>query len=106
MRNLRGLDKLVTLIKELQDALAVSAKTPAGKALRVAAINAVVPARPAVEPMSERRVSLAGPVGVFAFMRKLHPQKKAAGGPPHECEGQSAALLDSQALHWTQIKGP
>src|SRR5208283_576089 len=57
-----------------------------------------------VEPMCERRVSTAAPAGVFAIIGKLRPKKKAAGGPPHECDGQSAALLDAQALRWTRLQ--
>jgi len=56
-----------------------------------------------VEPMCERRVRPAAPAGVFAIIRMLRRKKKAAGGPPHECDGQSAALLDAQALRWTRL---
>src|SRR5664279_4614635 len=79
----------------------VSAKTPVGKALCAATVSAVVPPRLAAEPMNVRRVSPVAPVGVLAFMRKLLAKKKPLADP-HESEGQSAALLDAQALHWTQ----
>jgi hypothetical protein len=82
MRNLRGLDKLVTLIKGFQDTLAVPAKTPAGNVNGVAAISSTVLVSLAVEPVSERRVSLAGPAGVFVFMRQAPSRKKSRWRTP------------------------
>jgi hypothetical protein len=69
-------------------------------------VSAVATARLAAEPSSDRRVTLAGLSGVLTLCASSFQNKKAAGGPSHAWEGQSAALLDlDEARLWTQI-GP